>query len=212
MDLCKKRRFPPAESVVLQRTFAVLYKDSQLPQHFPDGVCDDQPGGQVPGHGGFVDEHQLVAPVVVDESGGGVDVEGGAADDEQVRLCDGPDGIVQGLLIQPLLIQHHVGLNDAAALAPGDAAAVKHEVKVMELAALFAVVPVDAAVELQHPAAPGGLVEPVDVLGDDGLQLSGLFPLRQLVVSGVGLGVGGQQLGPVEAEKFFGVAFVERMA
>ena len=76
-----------------------------------------------------------------------------------------------------------------------------HEVKVMELAALFAVVPMDAAVELQHPAAPGGLVEPVDVLGDDGLQLPGLLPFRQLVVGGVGLCVGGQELGPVEAAK-----------
>ena len=70
----------------------------------------------------------------------------------------------------------------------------------------------NAAVELQYPAAPGGLMETVDVLGDDGFQLSGFFPFRQLVVGGVGLHAGDQQFGPVEAEKFFGVAFVEGMA
>ena len=86
------------------------------------------------------------------------------------------------------------------------------EVQIVEFAAFLAVVPVDAAVELQNTLAAGGLVEAVDVLGDDGLQLAGGLPLRQLIVGGVGLRVGGQELGPVKAEKFFGVAFVEGMA
>ena len=58
----------------------------------------------------------------------------------------------------------------------------------------------------------GGLVEPVDILGHHGLQFSGGLPFRQLVVGGVGLGLRGQHLGPIEAEEFFGVAFVEGMA
>ena len=66
--------------------------------------------------------------------------------------------------------------------------------------------------ELQHPLTAGGLVQTVDVLGDDGLQLALLFPLRQFIVGGVGLRVGGQHLGPVEPEKLFGVAFIKRMA
>ena len=60
--------------------------------------------------------------------------------------------------------------------------------------------------------AAGGLVEAVDVLGDDGRQLALLLPLGKLFVGGVGLGVGGEELGPVETEKFCGVAFVEGMA
>ena len=55
-------------------------------------------------------------------------------------------------------------------------------------------------------------MEPVDVLGDDGAELALGLPLRQLFVGGIRLGTGDQQLGPVETEKFFGVAFVERMA
>ena len=77
---------------------------------------------------------------------------------------------------------------------------------------MLAVVAVDAAVELQHVFAAGGLVEPVDILGHHGLQFSGGLPFRQLVVGGVGLGLRGQHLGPIEAEEFFGVAFVEGMA
>ena len=53
----------------------------------------------------------------------------------------------------------------------------------------LAVVPVDAAVELQHVPAAGGLVEPVDVLGDDGFQPALRLPLRQLFMGGVGLGL-----------------------
>ena len=153
-----------------------------------------------------------MAPVVVDEPGGGVDVQGGAADDEHVRLGDGPDGVVQKLLVQPLFVQDHVGFDGAAALAAGHALAVEHEVEVIEFPAALTIVPVDAAVELQHPLAAGGLMEPVDVLGDDGAELALGLPLRQLFVGGIRLGTGDQQLGPVETEKFFGVAFVERMA
>ena len=66
--------------------------------------------------------------------------------------------------------------------------------------------------ELQHVFAAGGLMEAVDILGDDALQLSGPLPLRQLVMGGVGPGVRCQELGPVEPEKFLGLAFVEGMA
>ena len=61
------------------------------------------------------------------------------------------------------------------------------------------------------PAA-GGLMEAVDVLRHHGGELSLRLPLRQLPVGGVGLGLGGQHLGPVEAEKLLGVAFIKGMA
>ena len=66
--------------------------------------------------------------------------------------------------------------------------------------------------ELVHRLGACRLMEAVDVLGDDGFQPALRLPLRQLFMGGVGLGVRGQQLGPVEAEKFFGVAFVKCMA
>ena len=73
-------------------------------------------------------------------------------------------------------------------------------------------IPVDTAVEFQDLVAAGGLVQAVDVLGDDGLQLSLGLLFRQLSVGGIGSGIGGQHLGPVEAEKFFRLAFIEGMA
>ena len=86
------------------------------------------------------------------------------------------------------------------------------EVQPVELPARLAVVPVNAAVQLQNLPAAGGLMQPVDVLGDDGLQLSRRLQLRQLPVGGVGLGLRRQHLRPVEAEKFLRVAFVKAMA
>ena len=66
--------------------------------------------------------------------------------------------------------------------------------------------------KLQDLPAAGGLMETVDILGDDGPQLALGLPLRQLSVGGIGSGIGGQHLGPVETEKFFRLAFIEGMA
>ena len=66
--------------------------------------------------------------------------------------------------------------------------------------------------ELQHLMAAGLLVQAVDVLGDDGLELALPLPLGQLFVGGVGLGVQGQHLGPVEVVKFLHVALVKAVA
>ena len=150
--------------------------------------------------------------IVSNQPRGGIDVQRGAADHQHIRLRQGADGCLQRPLIQPLLIEHHIRLDDAAAAAPGHALRAEDMLQTVKFPAPLAVVPVDAAVELQHVPAAGGLVEPVDVLGDDGFQPALRLPLRQLFMGGVGLGVRGQQLGPVEAEKFFGVAFVKCMA
>ena len=75
-------------------------------------------------------------------------------------------------LVQALLIEHHVGLHDAAAVTAGHALGLQNVVQAVELPALLAVVPVDAAVKLQDLPAAGGLMETVDVLGDDGPQLA----------------------------------------
>ena len=59
--------------------------------------------------------------------------------------------------------------------------------------------------------AAGGLMETVNVLGDDGFQLAGLFPFCQLAVRRIGQRIGSQQLGAIEPEEFFRVAFVKCM-
>ena len=53
-------------------------------------------------------------------------------------------------------------------------------VHAVEFPASFAVVPQDAAVELQHLMAPGHLVQPVYILRNNGRKLSCSFKLCKL--------------------------------
>ena len=55
-------------------------------------------------------------------------------------------------------------------------------------------------------------MEPVDILRYHGQQPPLLLPLGQLFVGGVWLGLRAEHFGPVKTEKFFGIAFIERMA
>ena len=85
-------------------------------------------------------------------------------------------------------------------------------VQAVEFPAFFTVVPENAAVELVDGPAPGGLVEPVDILGHHRQQLPLLLPFRQLSVGCVWLCVRAEHFRPVKAKKFFGIAFIEGMA
>ena len=66
-------------------------------------------------------------------------------------------------------------------------------------AAFGAVGAQDAAVQLQNVLAAGGLVQPVDILRDDGAQLSLLLQLGQTQMGAVGLDALDHQLFPVKA-------------
>ena len=66
--------------------------------------------------------------------------------------------------------------------------------------------------ELQHLVAPGHLVQPVDVLGDDSLQLPIPFPLGQLHMGGIGPGLRSNELLSIEIKKLLLVALIKRMA
>ena len=163
--------------------------------------------------GGFipVNQNQPISLIIVDQSRRGINSQAGTCHNEQIRSADGIHAVFQRLLIQSFLIQYHIGLHGSAAAAAGDALGVQDEVQIMKLSAPFTVVPVDAAVQFQHPVAAGGLMESVDVLGDDGLEFSLVLPLCQFQVGGVGFCVRCQQLGPVKTEKLFRVAFIKRM-
>ena len=85
-------------------------------------------------------------------------------------------------------------------------------VESVEFATFFAKISVDTAVKLINGAAARLLVEAVDVLGDDGAELSLVLPLGQLQMGGVGLRVGAEHLGVVEAEKLLRVGLVKGVA
>lgn len=58
-----------------------------------------------------------------------------------------------------------------------------------------------AAVQFQHPARAGGLVQAVDVLGDDRGQSALALPVRNRAVPGVRPRVRVEQMGPVVVEE-----------
>lgn len=71
------------------------------------------------GSGGLVDEHQAVALVVVHQSGGGIDHQGGAPDDKHIRLLDVAQRPLEHPGAEALLVEDYVGLDDTAAAARG---------------------------------------------------------------------------------------------
>ena len=153
-----------------------------------------------------------MSAVIADEARGRVDRERRAANDEHVRLRNGAHRAVDARAVEPLLIQHDVRLDKPAARTVRDAATVADELGRVELAALLAVVAVDRAVQLIDVFAARLLVQAVDVLRDDGAQLTRAFQLRQLLVRGVGPGLERQHLFAVEAVEIIGVPVEKRMA
>ena len=189
--------------------------DNDLGENLADRGVDGQVGVAVHAGLGLVDENQLLALVVVYQTGGGIDHQGGAADDEHVGLADGGNGAGHHVGVQGLLIEDHIGTDDApavAVVAVGQAGAVGDHRGGVLLAAAGTVVAQGGAVELIDHLAASGLVEAVDVLGDHGLELAGPLQLSQLQVGGVGLGAVDEHLVPVELVELPGVFYEEAVA
>ena len=145
--------------------------------------------------------------VVVDQTGRRVYDQRRPADDEHIRRRDEPDRLFQDLLVQRFLIKHHVRADDAAAFAAGHTLAVVDEALGIRPAAAGAVAAVCRAVQLEHLAAAGLLVQSVDVLRDDRPQLSLPLQLRQTPVGRVRLHARrSDQLGVIKAIKLLRVA------
>ena len=174
-------------------------------EHLPHAVVDDQIGLIV--HGGHiaVDEDEVLPTEVVHQTGGGVHRQAGAGDDERIRLADVVHGGGEYIVIQPFLVEHDFRLDDAAAGTFRDALRVSDVFRREELRALQAAVAVDGAVELQHGFAAGLLMQPVDVLGDDGGEFTGFFKLGEEEMCRVGLCLQGEHLVAVEAVKLLRV-------
>lgn len=164
-------------------------------------------GGSVP-----VDEDQSVSTVVVDKARRRIDRQAGARHDQQICLPDGLDAFLNGLLVQALFVKDHIGLYDAAAVAPGNALAVFDKFRAVEFVAAGAVVAQNAAVELIDPFASRLLVEAVDILGDHSGELPFPLPLGKGLMGYIGLEAQRQHLLPVEAEEVFRPTLIEAVA
>lgn len=109
-------------------------------------------------------------------------------------------------IVQPFFIEDDLGLDETAAAASGNACAVADELRRVFFAAARAAVAVDRAVQLIDAAAPRLLVQTVDILRDDGAELSLAFQRCKRQMRGVRLCFQRQHFLTVEAVKFLGVA------
>ena len=153
-----------------------------------------------------VDEHQTISPVVVNQPRRRVYRQAGARHDEHIRVPDSPEAALHGFLIQPLLVEHHVGLHDPAAVATGNPLGILNKLRTVEFAAAHTVVAQDAAVKLIDPTASRLLVQAVDILGHHGAELSFSLPPGQHLVGYVGFKAQRQHLLPVKTVKILRVS------
>ena len=89
----------------------------QLLQHLSDGSIHRNGGlrGACPA---LIHHRQLMPAVVGDESRRRIHHQRRTADEQHVRLPDVMEGTGHHVLVQRLLVQYHIGLDDAAAAAP----------------------------------------------------------------------------------------------
>ena len=173
---------------------------------------NDEFGVAVLRGGVAVDDDEVLAFEIINETGGRVNSQRGAGDDEAVGLLDFLQGAAEDVVVEGFFIEDDVGLDDAAVFrAARDAFAAAHKVEVIEAAAGHAVVAHDGAVELVDFFAACHLVQAVDVLCDDGGELAVAFQLGEFVVDGAWAVVGRDHFGAVEFKEFFGVG-VEKAA
>ena len=162
--------------------------------------------------GRLVDDDQVTAPEVPDQAGGGVDVERSSADDHGVGRGDRMDRSGYHIIVQRFLVEHHIGLDHAAAFAAGHALCLKYMLNGEEFPAFCAVVSQDAAVELEDLFASGGLMKAVDILGHDSAELSLLLKLSKANVSRVRLSVKEEHFLPVKTVEILGVPLKKGVA
>ena len=153
----------------------------------------------------------MAAGKIVDEPGGGVNSQRGAADNQQVGAANIVDRAFNHAVVQPFLIQNHIGFDNAAAGTGGDAGTVADKFHRIGGFAPHAVVAVNGAVELPDPLRTGQLMEAIDVLSHHGPQFSCRLQFRQLPMGGVGFCIKTQHLVPIKPIKFLGVP-VEKAA
>ena len=88
----------------------------QLRKHFPNLSFDDEVSLLVLWNASLVDNDQMLASKVLDETGCGIDHQGSAPNDQQVGLMNGLRGLLEGLHIQGLFIEGHIRLDHTATI------------------------------------------------------------------------------------------------
>ena len=138
-------------------------------------------GDIVPRRFCFIDEHEPIAGVFVEERGGGVHRQRRSGDNQQIRAANRVERAADGQVIQSLFIELDVGFDPPAALgASGHVAERQQLLHRIPCAALLAGIAMDASVQLINVLASRHLVQAVDVLRDNGEQFALFFPLRQI--------------------------------
>ena len=127
-------------------------------------------------------------------------------------MSDIVHGFLQCPVIQPFLIQDHVGFNHTAAAAMRHAIALYNVVQIIKLSASGTVIPMYTAVKLQHLPASRHLVEAVNVLGNDRLKLPPLLQPGQGLVGLVWDSIGKQHPVLIKSVEFLRIPHIKAMA
>lgn len=165
---------------------------------------DNEFGVAILWRGVAVDDNKVFAFEVIDETGGWINGQRGASDDEAVGLLDFLQSAAENVVVEGFLIEDNVGFDDAAVFwAAWDAIAAAHKVEVVKSAAGHAIVAHNGAVELVDFFASGHLMKAVDVLCDDGREFAVAFQFGKFVVDGAWTVVGCDHFSAVEVKEFF---------
>ncbi len=148
-------------------------------QQFPGGALEEVIGEGIGEAGGFqVDLHDEGAPFFGDggDVAGRGDLAGGADDQEQVAVPGQFFGFGLGRGGNRFAEKDHVGPDEAAAEAIEGGLGKIQALPGMVAAAVIADEAQGVAVVLHHPFGPRGLMQIVDVLGDDAGQITPWLP------------------------------------
>lgn len=200
---------PPALRFHFYTRKSALYV--QIRKHFSQILRKEQFGAPVHARGRTVDDDQVFALKIPEQSRGGIYRQRRAPDDQSIRLRDGAHRARYHAVFQRFFIQYDVGLYQAAAIAiryPVFCQKVGHG---MRLSAFYTKIPPHAAVQFKNLFTARFLMQSVDVLRDDRAELSPFFQPRQSQMTGVGLGGGKEHFSFIKAVKFGGFLHEERM-
>lgn len=152
----------------------------QLGKYLADRLVNDKIGAAVGRGGGFVDQHQLIPAVIVDQARSRIHGKRSAADDKDIRFANVIHAFVNGVAVQTFLVQHNIRLDRAAAAAFRNAGACGDIAHIIWLVAAHTVVAQHRTVQLKHLFGARLLVQAVDILRDDRAALAHALPFGEL--------------------------------
>ena len=143
-----------SKTAVLFRNRTKIFRLLQRAEYVAQLLMENEVRFAVEGRLVAVDQHQAAAPVVADHPGSRPDSQRGPGHDQQIRPGNRHSGPAHHVLIQALLIEHHVRLHHAAAVAARHALAVLDKFGGEALMAARAVVAQHGAVQLENVLLP----------------------------------------------------------